>query len=82
MAPLRVPEQRESISVTGAMIAYSDKCKGRSPKEKRIVVEDENKANVWWGDVEDFKKSPNMPISEAGWSINRNRGISYLNTVP
>jgi phosphoenolpyruvate carboxykinase (ATP) len=64
------------------MIAYSDKCTGRSPKEKRIVVEDETKDHVWWGDVEDFKKSPNMPISEEGWRINRNRGISYLNTVP
>lgn len=82
MTPLRVPEQREVIGASGAMISYSGKCTGRSPKEKRIVVEDQTKDHVWWGDVDDPKKSPNMPISEASYAVNRNRGVSYLNTVP
>jgi phosphoenolpyruvate carboxykinase (ATP) len=82
MAPLRVPSQRETISSSGALIAYSDKCTGRSPKEKRVVVEETSKDHIWWGDVEDPKKSPNMPLSEKSYLINRNRAVSYLNTVP
>mmetsp|Transcript_21303 Transcript_21303/g.9810 ORF Transcript_21303/g.9810 Transcript_21303/m.9810 type:complete len:113 (+) Transcript_21303:200-538(+) len=64
------------------MMAYSVPCTGRSPKEKRIVVEDESKEHVWWGDVEDTDKSPNMPISEQGFKINYNRTISWLGKVP
>lgn len=82
MAPLRVPSQREIIGSSGALIAYSDKCTGRSPKEKRVVVEETSKDHIWWGDVEDPKKSPNMPLSEKSYMINRNRAVSYLNTVP
>ena len=79
---MRVPEQRETISNTGCMIAYSAKTTGRSPKEKRVVVEETSKDKIWWGDVEDPGKSPNMPISEESWWVNYHRGISYLNTVP
>jgi phosphoenolpyruvate carboxykinase (ATP) len=64
------------------LIAYSAKTTGRSPKEKRIVVEETSKDHVWWGDVDNPGKSPNMPLSEASYAMNRNRGVSYLNTVP
>lgn len=64
------------------MIAYSAKSTGRTPKAKRVVVEETSKDYVWWGDIENPKLSPNMPISEEGWEINYNRGIAYLNTVP
>jgi phosphoenolpyruvate carboxykinase (ATP) len=66
----------------GSLIAYSWYTTGRSPKEKRVVVEETSKDKVWWGDIDGPKKSPNMPISEEGWRYNYNRGISYLNTVP
>lgn len=82
MTPNRVPSQREVISSKGSLISYSGKSTGRTPKAKRVVVEETTKDKIWWGDVDDPKKSPNMPISEEGWKINYNRGISYLNTVP
>lgn len=82
MAPLRAPEQRETLGAKGSLIAYSAKTTGRSPQAKRVVVEETSKDHVWWGDVDNPKKSPNMPLSEASWKINRNRAVSYLNTVP
>lgn len=82
MTPHRVPEQREVLSSTGALISYSGKSTGRTPKAKRVVVDAKSKDTVWWGDIDNPKKSPNMPISEEGWRINYNRGVSYLNTVP
>lgn len=45
-----------SISSTGAMVAYSGKRTGRSPKDKRIVVDTMTEKDVWWGNV-------NIPIS-------------------
>lgn len=47
-----------------------------------MVVEETSKDKVWWGDVNDTSKSPNMPISEQGYAMNHDRAISYLNTVP
>jgi phosphoenolpyruvate carboxykinase (ATP) len=82
MQPLKLPASRETLSSTGAMIAYSDKATGRTPKAKRVVVQDATKEHVWWGDVDDPSKSPNMPISEEGWRFNYNRGIAYLNSCP
>jgi phosphoenolpyruvate carboxykinase (ATP) len=64
------------------MIAYSDKSTGRTPKAKRVVVEETSKDKIWWGDIKDVKKSPNMPISEEGWAYNYNRCISFLNSAP
>ena len=43
------------LSSTGALINFSGKKTGRSPKDKRIVYEDGSKDNVWWGSV-------NIPI--------------------
>ena len=82
MTPHRIPSQREILSDTGALISYSGKSTGRTPKAKRVVVEETSKDKVWWGDVDDPSVSPNMPISEEGWRINYNRGVSYLNIVP
>lgn len=82
MAPMKLPSQREIISSTGALVAYSDKATGRTPKAKRVVVEETSKEHVWWGDVDNPEVSPNMPISEEGYKINYHRVISYLNSVP
>lgn len=81
MTPNRVESQREILSSTGALISYSGKSTGRTPKAKRVVVEETSKDKVWWGEI-GTNKSPNMPISEEGWRINYHRGISYLNVVP
>lgn len=61
------------LSSTGALINFSGKKTGRSPKDKRIVYEDGSKDEIWWGSV-------NIPIDEHTFEINRERAIDYLNT--
>jgi len=39
------------ISSSGALINFSGKKTGRSPKDKRIVYEDTSKNDIWWGSV-------------------------------
>jgi len=39
------------ISSSGALINFSGKKTGRSPKDKRIVYEDGSKDDIWWGPV-------------------------------
>lgn len=39
------------ISSTGALINFSGKKTGRSPKDKRIVYEESSKDHIWWGSV-------------------------------
>lgn len=39
------------ISATGALINFSGKKTGRSPKDKRIVYEETSKDDIWWGSV-------------------------------
>ena len=44
------------LSSTGALVAYSGTKTGRSPKDKRIVLNEETK-DIWWSNI-------NMPIRE------------------
>ena len=49
------------ISSSGALINFSGKKTGRSPKDKRIVYEDTSKDDIWWGSVNikmDERESP------------------------
>lgn len=39
------------ISSSGALINFSGKKTGRSPKDKRIVYEETSKDDIWWGSV-------------------------------
>jgi phosphoenolpyruvate carboxykinase (ATP) len=39
------------ISSSGALINFSGKKTGRSPKDKRIVYEETSKDHIWWGPV-------------------------------
>lgn len=39
------------ISSNGALINFSGKKTGRSPKDKRIVYEETSKDDIWWGSV-------------------------------
>lgn len=39
------------ISSSGALINFSGKKTGRSPKDKRIVFEETSKNDIWWGSV-------------------------------
>jgi phosphoenolpyruvate carboxykinase (ATP) len=66
-------EAGTTISDKGALIAYSGKKTGRSPKDKRIVQQASTERDVWWGPV-------NSPLDELTFNINRERAIDYLNT--
>ena len=39
------------ISSSGALINFSGKKTGRSPKDKRIVYEETSRDEIWWGSV-------------------------------
>ncbi|MDX1947247.1 MAG: phosphoenolpyruvate carboxykinase (ATP) [Pirellulaceae bacterium] len=61
------------IADSGALIAYSGRKTGRSPKDKRIVQEEMSQNDVWWGDV-------NVPLERHSFAINRTRAQDFLNT--
>lgn len=70
------PKVRDTrLSSTGALVNYSGKRTGRSPKDKRTVLDKHTKDRVWWGDV-------NMPLSPVAYEVNRARAVDYLNTRP
>ncbi len=61
------------ITSAGALLTTSGEKTGRSPKDKRIVVNPESEADIWWGPV-------NIKLDEANFDTNRQRAIDYLNT--
>lgn len=65
-------EEGTAISDTGALLVYSGKKTGRSPKDKRIVRHPESEKNIDWGDI-------NIAIDEQTFLINRERAMDYLN---
>ena len=80
------------VSSSGALINFSGKKTGRSPKDKRIVYEETSKDEIWWGSVNikmDERESsvvsvsreyPDAPIYVDTFEINRERAIDYPNT--
>ncbi|EGV60597.1 Protein kinase C-like 1 [Yamadazyma tenuis] len=66
-------EKGTLISSTGALMAYSGKKTGRSPKDKRIVDEETSSEHIWWGPV-------NKKVDELTWKISRSRALDYLRT--
>ncbi|ODQ78653.1 hypothetical protein BABINDRAFT_162358 [Babjeviella inositovora NRRL Y-12698] len=66
-------EKGTMISSTGALMAFSGKKTGRSPKDKRIVDEETSTNEIWWGPV-------NKKVDEHTWLVSRSRAIDYLRT--
>ena len=66
-------EAGSMLTSTGALSVRSGAKTGRSPKDKRIVVEPSSEADVWWGPV-------NIRLTRDAFLINRERAIDYLNT--
>ncbi len=64
-----------TITSTGALSTSSGLRYGRSPIDKRVVLDEISKDTIWWGKV-------NMPISPEGYARNRCRVIDYLNIRP
>ncbi len=65
-------ERDSAIAESGALIAYSGKLTGRSPRDKRVVKHPASAEDIWWGPV-------NVPLDERSFQINRQRAIDYLN---
>lgn len=59
------------IADSGALVAYSGKKTGRSPKDKRIVQHPDSEKNIDWGAV-------NIPLSDASFLKNRERAVQFL----
>ena len=81
---LTIPEYYEhslldnntKISSSGALISYSGKKTGRSPKDKRLVFS-EKYNNLFWLD----NNSPNINMSQKDFNLNRETAICYLNNL-
>ena len=67
-------ESKHSITYTKnkAMVAYSGENTGRSPKDKRVVC-DENTKDIWWGEI-------NIPMEPKLFEFYVNFAKKYLNT--
>ncbi|OLY80880.1 Phosphoenolpyruvate carboxykinase [ATP] [Smittium mucronatum] len=66
-------EKGTVISSTGALITQSGRKTGRSPKDKRIAVDESTEDEIWWGPV-------NTKLSEHSFDVNHERAVDYLNT--
>ncbi len=66
-------DKGSALSDTGALIVYSGEKTGRSPKDKRIVLEESTKEHINWGDV-------NQPIDPASFNQAKNNAIAFFNT--
>jgi len=62
----------DAIADNGALVAYSGKKTGRSPKDKRIAKQPPSDKDIWWGAV-------NIPMEPLSFRINRERALDYLN---
>lgn len=66
-------EANSQLTATGALSVRSGAKTGRSPKDKRIVLEPSSQDKVWWGPV-------NVKLNPEAYMLNRERAIDYLNT--
>jgi len=69
-------EPSSHITATGALATLSGAKTGRSPKDKRVVKEDDTQQEIWWGEG-----SPNYEMDERTFILNRERAVDYLNTL-
>jgi len=65
-------EKGTAMSDVGALLVYSGKKTGRSPKDKRIVRHPDSGKNIDWGNV-------NIALDEHTYMVNRERAVDYLN---
>jgi phosphoenolpyruvate carboxykinase (ATP) len=65
-------EQGSFITSSGALAVSSGLKTGRSPGDKRIVM-NKDVEDIWWGKV-------NIPLEERSFIVCRERAIDYLNT--
>ncbi len=68
------PSCRDHLFATPLL---ADPAAGRSPKDKRVVREADSESDIWWG-----QGSPNYPMDERAFILNRSRAVDYLNFLP
>lgn len=64
-----------TITDTGALAVSSGSKTGRTPKEKRVVLDEVTKDSIWWGSV-------NIPIDPKGYARNKRRAVDFFNMRP
>lgn len=69
-------EKGSFITSTGALATLSGAKTGRSPKDKRVVKDENTEKELWWG-----KGSPNIEMDEHTFMVNRERAVDYLNSL-
>ncbi len=62
------------ISSSGALCAYSAERTGRSPKDRRVVLDDTTRDTVNWGEI-------NIPFEPKSYKVNWSRTVDYLNML-
>eukprot|EP00922_Rhytidocystis_sp_ex-Travisia-forbesii_P034963 GHVS01051931.1.p1 GENE.GHVS01051931.1~~GHVS01051931.1.p1 ORF type:complete len:622 (-),score=104.22 GHVS01051931.1:391-2166(-) len=65
-------EAASHITSSGALSVSSGEKTGRSPSDKRIVIERCSEDSIWWGKI-------NIRMTERSYLINRERALDYLN---
>jgi phosphoenolpyruvate carboxykinase (ATP) len=63
------------VTESGAVTVDTGKFTGRSPKDKYVVVDDQNKQNVWW----EGTGSGNTPMKQETWDQLKALAINQLN---
>ncbi|VVU95292.1 Phosphoenolpyruvate carboxykinase [seawater metagenome] len=64
------------LTSTGALSILTGEKTGRSPDAKRIVLSENYTEDLWWSEG-----TPNIPMSNESYQINKNLGINYLNSL-
>ncbi|KAE8706323.1 Phosphoenolpyruvate carboxykinase [Hibiscus syriacus] len=64
------------LTSTGALATLSGAKTGRSPRDKRVVIDEITQDELWWG-----KGSPNIEMDEHTFMVNRERAVDYLNSL-
>jgi phosphoenolpyruvate carboxykinase (ATP) len=64
-----------TIVDNGALSCSSGMRMGRSPKDKRVVLDETTKDDIWWGSV-------NIPMDPKGYARNKRRVVDFLNIRP
>lgn len=66
------------VTNLGAVTVDTGRFTGRSPKDKYIVVDEDNKDNIWWRN-EHRPASDNKPISQEVWEDLKTTSLKQLN---
>lgn len=62
------------VATNGALCAYSGDRTGRSPRERRVVLDSTTRDTVNWGEI-------NIPMDPINYKSNWSRAMDYLNTL-